>query len=65
MYCSIHMNCMIFTVSEHVKAKFGGISILLGLTTTTLSFFGPSIGEMVLLSIHRPSHISRLQGFNN
>ncbi|KAL8711810.1 MAG: hypothetical protein Q9220_003754 [cf. Caloplaca sp. 1 TL-2023] len=53
-YCWAHMNCMMSTVSEHVKASFSGTSILLGLAPTTLSLLGPSVGEMALLSIHRP-----------
>ncbi|KAL8946891.1 MAG: hypothetical protein Q9222_006770, partial [Ikaeria aurantiellina] len=53
-YYWAHMNCMMSTVSEHVKASFSGTSILLGLAPTTLSLLGPSVGEMALLSIHRP-----------
>ena len=53
-YCWAHMDCMMSTISEHIKASFSGTSILLGLAPTTLSLLGPSVGEMALISIHRP-----------
>ncbi|RDW63315.1 hypothetical protein BP6252_10860 [Coleophoma cylindrospora] len=53
-YCWSHADCLLSTVSEHVKASFGGTSILLGLAPTTLSVLGPSVAEMALLSLHRP-----------
>lgn len=53
-YCFTHSNCIVASLRENVKASFAGTSILLGLAPTTLSVLGPSVGEMALLSIHRP-----------
>ena len=49
-----HQKCMLDEMDEGVKSNMASASILLGLAPVLLQTAGPSIGEMGLLSAHRP-----------
>ncbi len=53
-YCGLHLNCMLYATNEPVKANMAATSVLLGLTPSILAGLGPTIGEVALLSLHRP-----------
>jgi hypothetical protein len=53
-YCRAHVDCMMSSVSEYVKADMGAATVVLGLTPSLLAGLGPTAAEVSLLSLRRP-----------
>ncbi|KAF1966708.1 hypothetical protein BU23DRAFT_485887 [Bimuria novae-zelandiae CBS 107.79] len=53
-YCYLHNDCLHSTIYESSKSNMAAASVLLGLTPTILTSFGPAIAEIALLSSRRP-----------
>ncbi|KAI1397971.1 hypothetical protein F4819DRAFT_470249 [Hypoxylon fuscum] len=52
--CYRHEACILSQYGANFQANAQGASIVLGLIPTLLSVIGPNVGEIYLLSIHRP-----------
>lgn len=50
-----HENCLLDNMTELKKAEMSSALILLGLTPVLLSTMGPSLAEIGLVTLHRPS----------
>ena len=49
-----HADCILAHTSETVKANMGSASVILALTPPLLSFMGPTITELSILTLERP-----------
>ena len=48
------VTCLLRNIDEFDKADMQSATIILGLMPTILSYVGPTVGEMALISSHRP-----------
>ena len=52
--CKSMVTCLSRNIDEFDKADMQSATIILGLMPTILSYVGPTVGEMALISSHRP-----------
>lgn len=52
--CKSMVTCLSRNIDEFDKADMQSATIILGLMPTILSYLGPTVGEMALVSCHRP-----------
>jgi hypothetical protein len=53
-YCGLHLSCILNATIQSVQANMAATTVLLGLTPSILAGLGPTVGEVALLSLHRP-----------
>ena len=46
--------CLLQNIDDYDKADMNSAAVLLGLSPTILAYFGPTVGEMALISSRRP-----------
>ena len=52
--CYWHEECILNNLSDDIQANFNSAMVMLGLMPTLLATLGPTVGEISLLSAHRP-----------